>query len=194
MQQYGISQLPVTENGSRRRRRRGRQHPGAHAARPRSTATRRWSTTSVVAAMDPPFPRVAPERRIDEAFEPCSAARRRSMIVEGEHPVGVITRSDLLEFVAQPPDAADQRREHRRHGLATRAMHVGQGPDPSTGAVVVPIHLATTFAQELPGGTRASTTRAPATRRARPRGVPGLARQCRSTGSPSSSAWPRPRR
>jgi cystathionine gamma-lyase len=30
-------------------------------------------------------------------------------------------------------------------------MHVGQGPDPSTGAVVVPIHLATTFAQESPG-------------------------------------------
>jgi cystathionine gamma-lyase len=41
--------------------------------------------------------------------------------------------------------------EHRRHGLATRALHVGQGPDPSTGAVVVPIHLATTFAQESPG-------------------------------------------
>jgi cystathionine gamma-lyase len=37
------------------------------------------------------------------------------------------------------------------HGLATRALHVGQGPDPSTGAVVVPIHLATTFAQESPG-------------------------------------------
>ena len=41
--------------------------------------------------------------------------------------------------------------EHRQHGLATRALHVGQGPDPSTGAVVVPIHLATTFAQESPG-------------------------------------------
>ena len=41
--------------------------------------------------------------------------------------------------------------EHRRLGLATRALHVGQGPDPSTGSVVVPIHLATTFAQESPG-------------------------------------------
>jgi cystathionine gamma-lyase len=37
------------------------------------------------------------------------------------------------------------------HGLATRALHVGQGPDPATGAVVVPVHLATTFAQESPG-------------------------------------------
>ena len=40
------------------------------------------------------------------------------------------------------------------HGLATRAVHVGQGPDPSTGAVVQPIHLATTFAQESPGRHR----------------------------------------
>ncbi|HVC41828.1 MAG TPA: cystathionine gamma-synthase [Candidatus Saccharimonadales bacterium] len=40
------------------------------------------------------------------------------------------------------------------HGLATRALHVGQGPDPATGAVVVPIHLATTFAQESPGRHR----------------------------------------
>ena len=40
---------------------------------------------------------------------------------------------------------------NKPHGLATRALHVGQGPDPATGAVVVPIHLATTFAQESPG-------------------------------------------
>ena len=33
-------------------------------------------------------------------------------------------------------------------GFATRALHVGQGPDPATGAVVQPIHLATTFAQD----------------------------------------------
>jgi cystathionine beta-lyase/cystathionine gamma-synthase len=33
-------------------------------------------------------------------------------------------------------------------GFATRALHVGQGPDPATGAVVQPIHMATTFAQQ----------------------------------------------
>ena len=33
-------------------------------------------------------------------------------------------------------------------GFATRALHIGQGPDPATGAVVQPIHLATTFAQQ----------------------------------------------
>src|SRR2546428_14132685 len=33
-------------------------------------------------------------------------------------------------------------------GFSTKALHVGQGPDPVTGAVVQPIHMATTFAQQ----------------------------------------------
>jgi cystathionine beta-lyase/cystathionine gamma-synthase len=33
----------------------------------------------------------------------------------------------------------------------TKAIHVGQEPDPSTGAVVVPVHFTSTFAQESPG-------------------------------------------
>ena len=33
-------------------------------------------------------------------------------------------------------------------GFSTRAVHVGQGPDPETGAVVQPIHMATTYAQQ----------------------------------------------
>jgi len=39
-------------------------------------------------------------------------------------------------------------------GFSTRAVHVGQGPDPETGAVVQPIHLATTFAQQGVGKHR----------------------------------------
>jgi len=42
----------------------------------------------------------------------------------------------------------------RALGFATRAVHVGQGPDPQTGAVVQPIHLATTFAQDEVGRHR----------------------------------------
>jgi cystathionine beta-lyase/cystathionine gamma-synthase len=38
--------------------------------------------------------------------------------------------------------------EKQSWGFATRALHIGQGPDPATGAVVQPIHLATTFAQQ----------------------------------------------
>ncbi len=36
-------------------------------------------------------------------------------------------------------------------GFDTRAIHVGQEPDEATGAITVPIHLATTFVQEAPG-------------------------------------------
>ncbi|WP_297799489.1 cystathionine gamma-synthase [uncultured Brevundimonas sp.] len=36
-------------------------------------------------------------------------------------------------------------------GFSTRAIHAGQEPDPSTGAVMVPIYATSTFAQESPG-------------------------------------------
>jgi cystathionine gamma-synthase len=39
-------------------------------------------------------------------------------------------------------------------GFETRAIHAGQDPDPVTGAVVVPISLSTTFAQEQVGQHR----------------------------------------
>jgi cystathionine beta-lyase/cystathionine gamma-synthase len=35
-----------------------------------------------------------------------------------------------------------------KKGFATRAIHAGQGPDPLTGAVNVPVYLTSTFAQE----------------------------------------------
>ncbi|MER3417254.1 MAG: cystathionine gamma-synthase [Gemmataceae bacterium] len=39
-------------------------------------------------------------------------------------------------------------------GFATRAIHVGQPPDPATGAIVPPIYATSTFAQEAPGKHR----------------------------------------
>ena len=39
-----------------------------------------------------------------------------------------------------------------QQGFATRAIHAGQDPEPTTGAVVTPISLSTTFAQEGVGG------------------------------------------
>jgi len=43
---------------------------------------------------------------------------------------------------------------HRRHGFATKAIHAGFRPDPSTGAVNVPIYASSTFAQDGVGGLR----------------------------------------
>lgn len=42
--------------------------------------------------------------------------------------------------------------EQTRQAFATRAIHAGQDPEPTTGAVVAPISLSTTFAQEGVGG------------------------------------------
>ncbi|MDO1559855.1 cystathionine gamma-synthase [Brevundimonas sp. 2R-24] len=38
-----------------------------------------------------------------------------------------------------------------RQGFSTRAIHAGQRPDPTTGAVMVPIYATSTYAQESPG-------------------------------------------
>jgi cystathionine gamma-synthase len=40
-------------------------------------------------------------------------------------------------------------------GFSTNAIHAGQEPDPTTGAVITPLHLSSTFAQDGVGGTRA---------------------------------------
>jgi cystathionine gamma-synthase len=42
----------------------------------------------------------------------------------------------------------------RRQGFSTRAIHAGQEPDPATGAVVVPVHLTSTYKQDGVGGLR----------------------------------------
>jgi cystathionine gamma-lyase len=42
-------------------------------------------------------------------------------------------------------------KEHAEHGFGTRAIHAGQAPDPTTGAVMTPIYLTSTYAQSGPG-------------------------------------------
>ncbi|HET7396631.1 MAG TPA: cystathionine gamma-synthase [Gammaproteobacteria bacterium] len=39
----------------------------------------------------------------------------------------------------------------KQQGFATRAIHAGQSPDPTTGAVMQPIYATSTYAQESPG-------------------------------------------
>ena len=38
--------------------------------------------------------------------------------------------------------------------IATRAIHAGQEPDPTTGAVITPIYMTSTFKQDGVGGLR----------------------------------------
>src|SRR4026208_732070 len=39
----------------------------------------------------------------------------------------------------------------KQHEFATRAIHAGQEPDPSTGAVMTPIYATSTYVQKSPG-------------------------------------------
>jgi cystathionine gamma-synthase len=48
----------------------------------------------------------------------------------------------------------DRTRQPGVHGFSTRAVHAGQDPDATTGAVVTPISLSTTFAQDGVGNHR----------------------------------------
>jgi cystathionine gamma-lyase len=41
--------------------------------------------------------------------------------------------------------------DKKKLGFATRAIHAGQSPDPTTGAVMPPIYAVSTYAQESPG-------------------------------------------
>ncbi|MGE5183178.1 MAG: trans-sulfuration enzyme family protein [Acidobacteriota bacterium] len=41
--------------------------------------------------------------------------------------------------------------DHDKHGFGTRAIHAGQSPDPTTGAVMTPIYYTSTYAQQAPG-------------------------------------------
>jgi len=43
---------------------------------------------------------------------------------------------------------------NEKYHIHTRAIHAGQHPDPSTGAVMTPIFQTSTYAQEVPGGSK----------------------------------------
>ena len=74
------------------------------------------------------------------------------LVLDGGHPIGVLTRSDVLGV----PRRRARPHEPSTHGdgFETRAIHAGQEPDAATGAVVPPISLATTFAQDAVGKHR----------------------------------------
>lgn len=43
------------------------------------------------------------------------------------------------------------KKENHELGFATRAIHAGQQPDPTTGAIMTPVYLTSTYVQESPG-------------------------------------------
>ncbi len=51
------------------------------------------------------------------------------------------------EFSVSPDDG----KRLNWQGFATRAIHAGQRPDPTTGAIMTPVYMSSTYVQESPG-------------------------------------------
>jgi cystathionine beta-synthase len=102
MQHYGISQLPVVEtdgNGGPETRLVG-------SIQERTLLDRVYRDPSLIesavgAAMDPPFPTIARTADMDEAFDLLLGGANAIVVVDRDEPVGMVTKLDLLEFVAQ---------------------------------------------------------------------------------------------
>jgi cystathionine gamma-lyase len=60
-------------------------------------------------------------------------------------------RGHSMEPPTMSHDRSDTHDDARDWGLGTRAIHAGQHPDPSTGAVMPPIYATSTYAQSSPG-------------------------------------------
>jgi len=43
------------------------------------------------------------------------------------------------------------KKHSNRRGFATRGIHAGQAPDPTTGAIMTPIYATSTYVQSSPG-------------------------------------------
>jgi cystathionine beta-synthase len=101
MQHYGISQLPVVEsNGG------GTDTRMVGSIQERTLLDRVYRDPSLIessvgAAMDPPFPTIQRTADMDEAFDLLLGGAPALVITERDQPVGMITKLDLLEFVAQ---------------------------------------------------------------------------------------------
>jgi cystathionine beta-synthase len=96
MQNYGISQLPVVEGE--------RDMVGSIQERTLLDRIYRDPTlvdSAVGAAMDPPFPTITGNADMDEAFDLLLGGAAALVVIDHERPVGMITKLDLLEFVAQ---------------------------------------------------------------------------------------------
>ncbi len=108
LHQYGISQLPVTRDGAGNGNGQGPftdVHSMIGSIQERNLLERVFRDPSLVDArvegvMDPPFPLVDVAEEVERVVPALLANNSAVLVEEGGQPVGLITRSDLLEFVA----------------------------------------------------------------------------------------------
>ncbi len=100
LQTYGISQLPVSEDAD------GDAVKGlVGSISEKGLLDRAFRDPSVVdrtvgEVMDPPLPLVDASATLDEAFALLSGGANALVAIRGERPAGVVTKLDLLEYLA----------------------------------------------------------------------------------------------
>jgi cystathionine beta-synthase len=100
LQQYGISQIPVAKT----------DQPAdvgeiVGSIQERSLLDRVFRDRDavgrdVVEVMDPPLPVVQTSSGVEEMFADLARGAEAVLVADGGHPIGVLTRADLLEFLA----------------------------------------------------------------------------------------------
>ena len=99
LQEYGISQMPVTEDGT------SKDKTLVGSIQERTLLDRVYRDPSLIettvgAAMDGPFPTIAAGAHVDDAFNALLGGASALVVMEQDRPIGIITRLDLLEFMA----------------------------------------------------------------------------------------------
>jgi cystathionine beta-synthase len=108
MQQYSISQLPVVRDGEV-----GSLADVIGSLQDRDLLDRVFKNPDalhedVAAAMQPPLAAVDAGQTLDEVFSTLTGRTNAVVVADSGRPVGVLTRSDLLEFLAHHRGAAVQ--------------------------------------------------------------------------------------
>jgi cystathionine beta-synthase len=100
MQRYSISQLPVVRDGDL-----DSLADVIGSLQDRDLLDRVFKNPdalheNVAAAMQPPLAAIDADEKLDEVFSTLSGRQNAVVVAEGGKPIGVLTRTDLLEFLA----------------------------------------------------------------------------------------------
>ena len=100
MQRYSISQLPVVRDGEL-----DSLADVIGSLQDRDLLDRVFKNPdalheSVAAAMQPPLAAIDADEKLDEVFSTLSGRTNAVVVAEGGKPIGVLTRTDLLEYLA----------------------------------------------------------------------------------------------
>jgi cystathionine beta-synthase len=101
MQRYSISQLPVVRDGDEL----DSLADVIGSLQDRDLLDRVFKNPdalheSVAAAMQPPLAAIDADEKLDEVFSTLSGRQNAVVVAEGGKPIGVLTRTDLLEYLA----------------------------------------------------------------------------------------------